>query len=605
MTTYTITANDAFNSLEISFNEKPAENIREALKALKFRWHAVKKIWYGRADRETVEKALQGEQIAAETAPKAEKTNRQPEEINLDNLGENTPSLYGAELAAAIREDLKKRGAKGVTVRARRVTHDTGITVTITAQPEDLASVEEITLRESFARFACHVDRGFYNGSEWVYNFDSLTEEEQHAQYLKYITYKAQKAPEINRYHFERDEYPTITTAFFNKVRAVFLIANQWNYDNSDSMTDYFDIGYFLDIDIKLPKDYSPREKMTEEEKAAYNEELRQAEEKRAAEMAKWEKEQREAEAARKAYEEQRKKDRETIAAHITVEDLTEENKLYITGLVGGIGKECNLEELNESIKEHITAYQDALITRKVIFDSREAFEIFGKYLLDDFDFLAGKGGTASEDIRLNGISLYRLNEEQRESVKLYMAECVAVYVNNDLVLISNPEGYEYSRYTYRPTEATQILNAKAETDRQRTESESKTAFYFPEPITKQAEGIHAGQFITIYQCDGWMLNNIYSGAGEVLEVEQGSWAQYDGVNITLKLGKNVKKVFLRDNHNALVYDGLLPVLPDSITKRFITPKMYEVLNADELFPRVLEYYSAQGKKPIIDTIQR
>lgn len=72
MTTYTITANEAFNSLEISFNEKPAESIREALKALKFRWHAVKKIWYGFADRETVEKALKGEQITAE--PTATKT---------------------------------------------------------------------------------------------------------------------------------------------------------------------------------------------------------------------------------------------------------------------------------------------------------------------------------------------------------------------------------------------------------------------------------------------------------------------------------------------------------------------------------------------------
>ena len=74
MSAYTITSNEAFNSLEISFNEKPAEAIREALKALKFRWHGVKKVWYGYADRETVEKVLQGEQITAETTPKAEKT---------------------------------------------------------------------------------------------------------------------------------------------------------------------------------------------------------------------------------------------------------------------------------------------------------------------------------------------------------------------------------------------------------------------------------------------------------------------------------------------------------------------------------------------------
>lgn len=78
MAAYTITANQAFNSLEISFTEKPAETIREALKALKFRWHGVKKVWYGYADRETVEKALQGEQITAE-ATKAQKKNGTPQ----------------------------------------------------------------------------------------------------------------------------------------------------------------------------------------------------------------------------------------------------------------------------------------------------------------------------------------------------------------------------------------------------------------------------------------------------------------------------------------------------------------------------------------------
>ena len=533
MTAYTITANEAFNSLEISFNEKPGEAIREALKALKFRWHGVKKIWYGYADRETVEKALNGETITAETAPKAKAASKKPDKINLDNLGQNKPSLWGSELAAAIREDLKRRGVKGCTVRARKITYDTGITVTITAQPEELASVEEIALRYNYSRFTCYTDRGFYDGEKWVYNFDSLTDEEKHTEYEKYISYIAHKAPEINKYHFERAEYPTITTAFYNKVRAVFLIANQWNYDNSDSMSDYFDVGYYLDIDIKLPKDYEPREKMTAEEKAGYNEELRQAEEQRKADFERYEQEKREAEAARKAYEEQRAKDRETIANHMTAQDLTESEYIYITDVVGGCGKDATIEELDQYINE-CPHYNDALITRKVIFDSREAFEVFGRYLLDDFDFLAGMGGTASEDVRLEGVDFYHLNAEQRETVKAFMNKCIGVYVDNELQLISDPQGYNYSRYTYRPTENSKQLNGSEETS-----------------------------------------------------------------------GGEYKKIFLRDNHSALVYDGILPTLPDSVTRREITAHMYEVLNYSELFPRILEYYAEQGKQPIIDTIQR
>ena len=57
-TTYTINHNAQFNSLEIAFNGKPSEAIREALKALKFRWHGIKKVWYGFADEQTVKQAI-------------------------------------------------------------------------------------------------------------------------------------------------------------------------------------------------------------------------------------------------------------------------------------------------------------------------------------------------------------------------------------------------------------------------------------------------------------------------------------------------------------------------------------------------------------------
>lgn len=58
MAKYTITQNNDFNSIEIAFAQKPTETIREALKALKFRWHAAKKVWYGYTDEETVKAAI-------------------------------------------------------------------------------------------------------------------------------------------------------------------------------------------------------------------------------------------------------------------------------------------------------------------------------------------------------------------------------------------------------------------------------------------------------------------------------------------------------------------------------------------------------------------
>ena len=68
---YNISINDKFNSLEVAFSEKPSEAVREALKALKFRWHNVKKVWYGFADKETLEKAINGTQTTTKASVKA------------------------------------------------------------------------------------------------------------------------------------------------------------------------------------------------------------------------------------------------------------------------------------------------------------------------------------------------------------------------------------------------------------------------------------------------------------------------------------------------------------------------------------------------------
>lgn len=58
--TYTMTKNADFGSLEITFDGKPAQVIRDALKALRFRWHGVRRVWYGYADEQTTRAALDG-----------------------------------------------------------------------------------------------------------------------------------------------------------------------------------------------------------------------------------------------------------------------------------------------------------------------------------------------------------------------------------------------------------------------------------------------------------------------------------------------------------------------------------------------------------------
>ncbi|MBQ8497913.1 MAG: hypothetical protein IJ489_10745 [Clostridia bacterium] len=74
--TYTINQNQQFGSIEISFDGKPFEAIREALKSLNFRWHNVKKVWYGFAEESAIVAILNGNETeqTAESAPKAKTT---------------------------------------------------------------------------------------------------------------------------------------------------------------------------------------------------------------------------------------------------------------------------------------------------------------------------------------------------------------------------------------------------------------------------------------------------------------------------------------------------------------------------------------------------
>ena len=594
-----INLNQELNGIELSFESKPERATLDAIKAHGFKWNGRKMVWYAKqtADRLTFAESL-GE---IENIP-------QPDRINLDNLStENKAALrlYGADLAAAIREDLKKRGAKGVTIRARKSTHDDAITVTIKATPEDFASVEEFENRYSFGEFSCDIStHGRYTGERWIYNneFEQMTEEEQRNEYRNYIIYNLKKGGEFSNYHQERNNYPDYTTAFYDKVLAVFKIANQFNYDHSDSMTDYFDVGYYLDVVVKKPE-FEPREKMTEAERTAYDEEIAKEEAERAARLAQYQKEQEE---AKKEAEERAKADKaaeELIYNNIIVEDLEEDEQIYINNCAGDGGKACNLEE----VKKDLHIYNiDCVIDRKVIFASEEAYNEYCNRLMYDYIFLYGKGGTGSEDVRLEGVkSIYNLTTAQRESIKWYQCKCVGVYLNNNLMFVVDPQGYNYSRYVYMLTEDSETTSAADTLKEQENDSQSKPAFYFPAKVEEQAAQLHEGQAITIYQGDGWLLNSIYAGSGVVTGFYMGSWAQYNGLFIELMNGRKTKTVFIHDNKDCLIYEGIKDKLPDEITREQISNNMYEMFNTDKLITNTYNYYLSQGEQPIIDTCYR
>lgn len=595
---YTINLNQELNGIELIFATRPAAAILEKIKLQGFRWNNKKSLWYAKQtpDRLAFAKTLEDAETTSTGTKKAEKATAK-EYINMDGVQQKQLTAHGADLAKIIREELKNRGVKNATVRSRRITYDTGITITVKATNEDIASIEEFKERYNFSHFAYDVQcHGRFTGQRWTYTLEGLADDEKETLYNNYVVYTLTHSRDFSRHNPQRKDYPEFTTAFFEKLKNIFLIANQWNYDNSDSMTDYFDVGYYLDIDIKA-ENIQPRQNMTEEERTAYKAELEAEERERAESIAKYEREQKEAEEAAKRYEEERKAAETAIYNNIKVIDLEKEKQFFCYGLIGGIGKEATLNEVDKTGR---TLEQGALVTRKVIFTDPAIFESFSKYLLNDFDFLAGMGGTASEDPRITNENYYKLTEKQRNTVEFYMNNCVAIYVNDTLKLVIDPQGYNYARYTYIAEGAT---IKPALTELERMSNPGKPDFYIPEPIKNQIANININDDITVYMCDGWILTTVENGRGTVKNIYPSEYAQYKGYTISFNSGKSV---FVRDGKEILIYKGIKNRLPESVTSNRISDTTRQILTVfDGLFDRVYNYYLEQGEKPLLDTIAK
>ena len=94
---FTITDNAQYGSLEIAFDSKPSSEVLDVLKSNKFRWNRTKKIWYGKADRQTITDALNAAYKAEEIAT--------PQQSDFEKAFWNASQEERDEVVAAIQEN--------------------------------------------------------------------------------------------------------------------------------------------------------------------------------------------------------------------------------------------------------------------------------------------------------------------------------------------------------------------------------------------------------------------------------------------------------------------------------------------------------------------
>lgn len=244
--TYEISYNSQYKSHEVRFDGKPSEEVRAALKAMRFRWHSVNKCWYGYNQSE--------ESIAA--AITGASTEEEPNTVCGDGYmgggsvygSKSHKWLYGSDLSAAIRADIKKAGIKGVTVKCHSYSGGQSITATIKTTEADYVP---------WAQFLA--DYHISGGTTWIY----MDGEHIHAD--KYWTADSEERERIRtaaaayeyRQYTTKEQTPRVswinwlTDEALKKVQHVDSIISAYRYDNSNGMVDYFDTNFYYDLCLK------------------------------------------------------------------------------------------------------------------------------------------------------------------------------------------------------------------------------------------------------------------------------------------------------------------------------------------------------------------
>lgn len=275
-TIYNITYNAQYDSREVTFESKPATAVLDALKALKMRWNPKKACWYGFAKEHEIVNAIlengEGETITGEKTEGAT--------VYTDGyLGggavygsKSNLHLYGADLSKAIREDIKRAGIKGVSVRCKSYSGGQSIGVTVTLRPDEYISFSEFLKNYRI------------KGNSWIYTAESpsgihsdryfeMSAEEQQETRAAAAAYDYERMTTrenlVNEFHINEENHFTPET--LAKIKTIQAIICAYRYDESNGMVDYFDTNFYYDIYTK-PSAVKPTTPDNEPTKSAKDE---------------------------------------------------------------------------------------------------------------------------------------------------------------------------------------------------------------------------------------------------------------------------------------------------------------------------------------------
>ena len=247
----------------------------------------------------------------------------------------------------------------------------------------------------------------------------------------------------VSPFEKESDELKAI-------VHYAYKFAQSYNYDNSDSMSDYFDVNFYGVYESSIV-DYSYQQReMTEDESEMVKKFQQSKTDFEAAEEIRKQKEFEEYQKQREIERAEAEKATAIRKANVkTIEENHEVREVNYT-IVNTLLKANKDDNLDN------TKYYDEKQTRESCQVSREihltaeVYALLERQLMSDYSFFAGMGGSRTDDRRIESMTDYdMMSQEERETVEWYNCNCVAIYCDGELKLIVDPQGYNYARYVY------------------------------------------------------------------------------------------------------------------------------------------------------------
>lgn len=418
MTTYKL--NNELKGIEIYFTEKPETEILQNLKKNGFRWNGKKLCWYAKQSDKNIkiaESLSNGEKKEVSEAPeqptKAQKNKiiplydrlkftegaTDPNDFSYKSVGSNyKQGISTKETAKEIRQHLKKRFKE--------------VKFSVTSDYNHI----RVEIKES------------------PYNYKKL-------EYRPEL-----EASDYRRYETEHNKELNAILEYVKKL------VKSYNYDDSDIMTDYFNVGFYSSISIDYEyKQVEASEEVKRDIKDFRNqleadakaEELRKKEE-----FKKYQEQEEKDQIEYKKRAAETEKQKEYIYKNIEIKELKNKDQYtIINSKWANLNKNNTLDEYKEEVKKGEYSTQAAKIQKEIHFKDIKALEYFSSLLLHDFDFISGTGGNYTNDKRITEIDdYYKMEREEQKTVK-WNRQAVAVFYNNDIQFIIDAQGHNYSRY--------------------------------------------------------------------------------------------------------------------------------------------------------------